>query len=86
MRTMHLVPLSRQVISILREIQALTGKVQFVFPSIRTTSRPMSDNTVNAALRRLGYSSDEITGHGFRSMASTLLNEQGWLRMLSRGS
>jgi integrase len=80
MRAMHLVPLSNQAISILREIQALTGKGKYVFPSIRTLSRPMSENTVNAALRRLGYTSDEITGHGFRSMASTLLNEQGWNR------
>lgn len=51
-----------------------------MFPSVRSRVRPISDNTVNAALRRLGYAKDEITGHGFRSMASTMLNEQGWNR------
>jgi hypothetical protein len=50
----------------------------FLFPSLRGTDRPMSNNTVNAALRRLGYSSEEMTGHGFRALASTRLNEQGW--------
>ncbi len=74
----HIVPLSRQAISILLELQPLTGDGKYVFPSIRTASRPLSENTVNAALRRLGYTGDEMTGHGFRSMASTLLNEQGW--------
>jgi integrase len=58
----------------------LTGANRYVFPGARTNGRPMSENTVNAALRRLGYRSDEMTGHGFRSMASTLLNEQGWHR------
>ena len=51
-----------------------------MFPSLRSATRPMSENTVLAALRRLGYSADEMTGHGFRSMASTLLNEHGWNR------
>jgi integrase len=74
----HLVPLSRQAVAILREIQPVTGTGRYVFPSLRTTSRPLSNNTVNAALRRLGYAKDDMTGHGFRSMASTLLNEQGW--------
>tara|TARA_R110002073_G_scaffold84268_1_gene201014 strand:+ start:697 stop:1914 length:1218 start_codon:yes stop_codon:yes gene_type:complete len=78
MDTLHIVPLSIQAISILREIQPLTGSGKYVFSSLRTHSRPMSENTVNAALRRLGYSKDEMTGHGFRSMASTLLHEQGW--------
>lgn len=76
----HIVPLSRQAVEILRELRLLTGSGRYVFPSIRTRTRPMSENTVTAALRRLGYSSDEMTGHGFRSMASTLLNEQGWHR------
>lgn len=49
-----------------------------MFPSVRSMGRPMSENTVTAALRRLGYTGDEMTGHGFRSMASTLLHEQGW--------
>ncbi len=80
MREQHIVPLSTQAIAILRELQPLTGRIQLVFPSVRSRLRPISDNTVNAALRRLGYAKDEITGHGFRSMASTLLNEQGWNR------
>ncbi len=74
----HIVPLSRQAVAILRELQILTGSGQYVFPSLLSAERPMSDNTINAALRRLGYASDEQTGHGFRSMASTLLNEEGW--------
>jgi integrase len=80
MREQHIVPLSTQALAILRELQPLTGRFQLVFPSVRSRVRPISDNTVNAALRRLGYAKDEITGHGFRSMASTLLNEQGWNR------
>jgi integrase len=80
MREQHIVPLSRQAAAVLRELQALTGQGKFVFPGARTNGRPMSENTVNAALRRLGYGSDDMTGHGFRSMASTLLNEQGWHR------
>jgi integrase len=78
MRAPHFVPLSTQAIEILRELHPLTGDKRFVFPGERSRDRPMSNNTVNAALRRLGYSSDQMTGHGFRSMASTLLNEQGW--------
>jgi integrase len=74
----HIVPLSRQAVSILRELQAITGDGKYLFPSLRTPTRCMSDNTVNAALRRLGYSKEEMTGHGFRAMASTCLNEQGW--------
>jgi integrase len=78
MRTTHVVPLSRQAVAILRELHPLTGRGKYVFPSLRTGDRPMSENTINAALRRLGYDKGEMTGHGFRSMASTLLNEQGW--------
>src|SRR5690606_19100968 len=74
----HIVPLSRQAVAILRELEVITGDGKFVFPSLRTPTRCMSDNTVNAALRRLGYSKEEMTGHGFRAMASTCLNEQGW--------
>jgi integrase len=80
MRITHIVPLSTQALVILREIQALTSNGKYVFPSLRTLSRPMSNNAVLGALRRLGYTKDEMTGHGFRSMASTLLNEQGWNR------
>ncbi|MDP1573599.1 MAG: tyrosine-type recombinase/integrase [Coxiellaceae bacterium] len=78
MRVQHIVPLSTQAISILQEMHALTGNGQYIFPSVRSIKRPMSDNTLIAALRRLGYTKEEITPHGFRSMASTLLNEQGW--------
>lgn len=80
MRELHIVPLSTQAVLILRELQPLTGASRYVFPGARTNGRPMSENTVNAALRRLGYGTEEMTGHGFRSMASTLLNEQGWHR------
>jgi integrase len=78
MREQHIVPLSRQAVAILRELEILTGRNRYVFPSLLSAERPMSNNTINAALRRLGYGSDEQTGHGFRSMASTLLNEQGF--------
>lgn len=77
MREQHIVPLSIQAIGILREIQTVTAHGRYVFPSERGGSRPMSENTVNAALRRLGYAKHEMTGHGFRSMASTLLHELG---------
>jgi integrase len=79
-RVQHIVPLSRQAVEILRELQPLTGSGRYVFPSARTSQRPMSNNTLNAALRRMGYTTDDMTAHGFRSMASTLLNEQGWSR------
>ena len=78
MGELHIVPLSVQAVTILRELQVLTGTLRLVFPSLLSLDRPMSENTINAALRRLGYSGDEQTGHGFRSMASTLLNEQGF--------
>lgn len=77
MRKAHHIPLSRQAVDLFREVNAITGPAGFVFPSIRTRARPMSENTVNAGLRRLGYSTDEMTAHGFRAMASTLLNESG---------
>ncbi|MEO5326877.1 MAG: integrase arm-type DNA-binding domain-containing protein [Magnetococcus sp. THC-1_WYH] len=76
----HIVPLSIQAVAILREIQPLTGSGKYVFPGERTADRPMSENTVLAALRRMGYPVGAMTGHGFRSMASTILNEQGWHR------
>lgn len=80
MRIQHIVPLSTQAIAVLRELQQLTGAGRYVFPGTGGRGRPMSENTVNAALRRLNYGSDQMTGHGFRSMASTLLNEAGWHR------
>ncbi len=80
MRAQHIVPLSLQAIDILQELHPYTGEGKYLFPSTRTPTRPMSENTVIAALRRLGYATNEMTGHGFRSMASTLLNENGWNR------
>lgn len=76
MRKPHHVPLSEQAVTLFRQAKGLTSRARgYVFPSIRTSSRPMSENTLNAALRRLGYTSDEVTAHGFRSTASTLLNQ-----------
>ena len=77
MRRPHRVPLSRQVLDILEELRALTGDGRFLFPSFRSAKQCMSENTINAALRRLGYSQEEMTAHGFRAMAATLLNEMG---------
>lgn len=74
----HIVPLSTQALAILEAIQPLTGGGQYVFPSSRGDGRPMSDNTIRTALKSLGYDSDVMTAHGFRTTASTLLNEQGW--------
>jgi integrase len=74
----HIVPLSKQAVSILEEIRPLTGSGRYVFPSSRGDGRPMSDNTIRTALKTLGYDSDVMTAHGFRTTASTLLNEQGW--------
>ena len=71
----HIVPLSSQAVAVFRELQPLTGRLAHVFPSMRGKGRPMSENTVNGALRRLGYDSDTMTGHGFRAMARTVLDE-----------
>ena len=78
MRRPHRVPLAKQSLAVLRELKDVTGTGRFLFPSVRTDDRPISDNTLNAALRRLGYGSEEMTSHGFRSMAATRLNEMGW--------
>ena len=75
MRRPHRVPLSRQVLALLEQLKPLTGHGRYVFPSFHTPRRPMSENTVNTALRRLGYAQDEMTAHGFWAMAATLLNE-----------
>ena len=81
MKRTHLVPLSVQAIEILKDIQPLTGAGKYVFAGAYDLNRPMSENTVNKALRTLGYDTKtQMTGHGFRSMASTLLNEQGYNR------
>jgi integrase len=77
MRRPHRVPLARQQLAVLRELQAITGNGRWLFPSVRTFTRPISENTLNAALRRLGYGSEEMCTHGFRGMASTRLNEMG---------
>jgi len=77
-RQPHIVPLSTQAVVILREIHKLTGAGRYVFPGSRSRKKPMSDNTINAALRGIGYERGSFTTHGFRSMASTLLHEQGW--------
>ncbi len=76
-RQPHHVPLSRQSVELLGEMNRLSGHSEFAFPSIRTPKSPMSENTINAALRRLGYGGDEMTAHGFRTTASSLLNESG---------
>ena len=78
MRELHVVPLSTQAVALLSDLHTLTGKGYYVFPSIRSKDRPISDNTINAALRRLGFSADEMVAHGFRSSASTCLSELGW--------
>ena len=75
MREPHLVPLSNQSMVILREVHALTGGGRYVFPGARTNGRPMSDNAVLAALRRMGFPKGEMSGHGFRAMARTILDE-----------
>lgn len=80
MRSPHIVPLSSQALAILEELRPLTGSGRYIFPGARTASRPLSENTLNAALRYLGFTKNEMTAHGFRSMASTVLNEQGWNR------
>ena len=71
----HIVPLSAQAAAILREIQRLTGAGRYVFPSARTSTRPMSDNAILAAMRRMGIAKEEMSGHGFRAMARTILDE-----------
>jgi integrase len=78
MGEMHIVPLSHQAVSILRELHPLTGSDGYVFPSLTDSNRPLSENALTAALRRVGYSGEQMTWHGFRTIASTLLNEQGW--------
>ena len=74
-KTPHIVPLSRQAVEILTELQALTGTGRFVFPGARTNGRPMSDNAILAAMRRMGIDKEEMSGHGFRAMARTILDE-----------
>lgn len=71
-------PLAPQAVLILRELHALTGRGRYLFPGVRSPRKPMSNVTINAALRRMGFDKQTMTGHGFRALASTLLNERGW--------
>lgn len=80
MRVQHIVPLARQVVELLKDLRQYTGHTALLFPSMRSNVDPISDMTLLAGLRRLGYGKDDMTVHGFRSMASTLLNEQGYNR------
>jgi integrase len=77
MRRAHRVPLPRQAVAIISGLKAITGYGRLLFPCVRSVTRPISENTLNAALRRLGYTADEVTAHGFRATASSLLNESG---------
>lgn len=77
-RLPHVVPLSLQAIAIIEDLQPITGDGKYLFPSLRSPHRPMSDNTLNAAMRRLGFSKEHMTAHGFRKSASTLLHEKGY--------
>jgi integrase len=76
MRSQHVVPLFNQVVALLQELRQYTGQGKYLFPGLRAKTKPISDMAINSALRYLGYGKEEICGHGFRSMASTLLNEK----------
>jgi len=80
MRQVHIVPLARQVIDILEDLRQYTGQGRYLFPGVKSKSEPISEMTLSAALRRMGYGKEQMTVHGFRSMASTLLHEQGYNR------
>ena len=81
MKTTHIVPLSHQALTLLQELKNISyTKSKYVFPSARGFSRPISNNTLRTALRIMGFTNNEMTAHGFRAMASTLLNEQGFNR------
>jgi integrase len=77
MKRPHRVPLAPQAVAILRELETITTRGKFLFPSARSAVRCMSENTINGSLRRLGFIKDEMTGHGFRAAASSMLNESG---------
>lgn len=78
MKEVHIIPLSKQALLIFTELKETALNSKFVFPATTSIKRPMSDNTLNMALRRMGYEKSKMTAHGFRSMASTILHEQGW--------
>jgi len=75
MKTLHIVPLSRQAVTILRELHSLTGGGKYVFPGARSSRRPMSNNAVLVAMRSMEIGADEMSGHGFRAVARTMLDE-----------
>ena len=75
MRNDHIVPLARQAVDLLQNVRLISGHGKYVFPSIRTDERCMSENTINAALRSMGYTKEMMTGHGFRAMARTIMDE-----------
>ena len=77
MRRPHRIPLAPRAVMVLRDLNEITGMGRFLFPSVRSAARCMSENTINAALRRLGFKQEEMTAHGFRSAASSILNECG---------
>ncbi len=77
MRKPHRVPLAPRAVAILKELRKLTGQGRFLFPSVRSVARCMSENTLNAALRRMGFKNEDMTSHGFRASASSMLNESG---------
>ena len=79
MRRTHIVPLSTQALKLLEELRPISGSGRWLFPSPRNDGRPLSENGVRVALRSMGFRNEDITPHGFRAMASTLLNENGWL-------
>ena len=78
MKRVHIVPLAKQAVELLKELHELTGRQKYIFSSARSDGRPISADTVRIALRTIGYTKDEMTAHGFRGMASTRLNEMGW--------
>lgn len=78
MRRQHIVPLAIQAVTMLRDLYPLSGRGRYVFPSPRTFTRPLSDNAITSALRRIGYTGEQMSWHGFRAMASTMLNEKGF--------
>ncbi len=78
MRRQHIVPLANQAVTMLRDLHPLSGRGRYVFPSPRTFTRPLSDNAITSALRRIGYTGEQMSWHGFRAMASTMLNEKGF--------
>ena len=80
MRNSHIIPLSRQAIKILKAVHPFTKNSRYVFPSARSNDKPMSNNAILSALRRMGYEKDEMSGHGFRAMARTLLDEELGIR------